>query len=147
MAFMRKTKQELETALEKLEAAEARIQELEADVRALERVAGVMVLSPDGLIESVNDILLDGLGYQRDDLIGQHHRVLCDEEYTRSEDYIRFWRELVTGHTRQGRFERIHANGHRVWLEASYSPVMSYKGLSRRVITLVSDISEGLPGS
>lgn len=86
MAFMRKTKQELETALKKLDAAEARTQELEADVRALERVAGVMVLSPDGLIESVNDLLLDGLGYQRDDLIGQHHRVLCDGDYTRSED-------------------------------------------------------------
>ncbi|MGC8118860.1 PAS domain-containing protein [Marinobacter sp. VGCF2001] len=142
MAFMRKTKQELAAALEKLDQAEARIRDLEADVQALDRVAGMIVLSPDGLIERVNDIALEALGYQRDELVGNHHRVFCSADYSRSEEYIRFWRELAIGRAQQGTFEAVTASGASLQLDARYSPVMNDKGLSRRVIALITSFRD-----
>ena len=137
MAFFRKTKQELEAALAKLEAAENRIQDLEADFHAIEHSMALMVLSRDGLIERVSDELLTLLGHQREDLIGQHHRVLCKSEYSKSEDYIVFWRELSIGKEQEGRFVNLDADGGEVEIYARYLPVLSEKGVVVRVIVLM----------
>lgn len=140
MAFYNRKKLELQEALAKLEAAENRVRELESDFRAVEQAMAVLVMTQDGIVESVNKGFLELLGYERDALIGQHHRVFCASDYARSEDYIRFWRELVTGNVKQGSFPAIHAAGHDVWLDALYSPVMGEQGVSKRVIALVSGI-------
>jgi len=143
--FQSKRKQELRAALEKLEAAENRVHELEADWQAIQRSVALAVMSGDGLFESVSDVFLDMLGYQEQQLIGKHHRVLCKPEDVRGEEYIRFWRELVTGHVRQGRFLNLAADGQPIWLEARYLPVLSDKGIVKRIIMLASRTTEVLP--
>ena len=137
MAFFRKTRQELDAALAKLEAAESRIQELEADFYAIENSVALMVLSRDGLIERVSDELLALLGHRREDLIGQHHRVLCKSDYAQSEEYIVFWRELVIGNAQEGRFVNLDSDGGEVEVYARYLPVLSGKGLVKRLIVLI----------
>jgi len=102
-------------------------------------------MSGDGLFESVSDVFLELLGYQEQQLIGKHHRVLCKPEDARGEAYIRFWRELVTGQVQQGRFLNLGADGQPVWLEASYLPVLSDKGIVKRIIMIASGITEALP--
>jgi methyl-accepting chemotaxis protein len=138
MAFYNRKKLELQEALAKLEAAKSRVQELESDFQAVEKAMAVLVMTQDGIIERANHRLLDLLGYQPEALIGEHHRVLCTSDYAKSEDYIRFWRELVTGNVKKGHFPAVHADGHEVWLEASYSPVKGEQGVATRVIALVS---------
>lgn len=143
--FQSKRKQELQAALEKLEAAENRVSELEADWQAIQRSVAVAVMSGDGLFESVSDVFLDMLGFQEQELIGEHHRVLCKPEDARGEEYIRFWRELVTGHVQQGRFVNLAADGQPIWLEARYLPVLSDKGIVKRIIMMASSTAEALP--
>lgn len=145
MVFQSKRKQELQAALEKLEAAENRVSELEADWQAIQRSVAVAVMSGDGLFESVSDVFLELLGYQEQQLIGKHHRVLCKPEEAGGESYIRFWRELVTGQVQQGRFLNLGADGQPVWLEARYLPVLSDKGIVKRIIMIASGITEALP--
>jgi methyl-accepting chemotaxis protein len=140
MAFYNRKKLELQEALAKLEAAENRVRELESDFQAVEQSMAILVMTQDGIIERVNKAFLGLLGYEHDALIGQHHRFFCTDDYAKSEDYIKFWRELVTGNVKQGSFPAIHAAGHDVWLEARYSPVMGEQGVSKRVIALVSGI-------
>lgn len=137
MAFFRKTRQELELALEKLEIAGNRIRDLEADFRAIEKSEALMVLSRDGLIERVSDELLVLLGHEREDLIGQHHRVLCDSDYVQSEEYIVFWRELAIGNAQEGCFTKLANNGNRVRVQSHYLPVLSGNGVVKRVIVLM----------
>lgn len=137
-------KKELQAALEKLEAAEARVRELETDFAVIEEHQAVLMMSPDGLIERTNTLFREALGYQEYELVGQHHRVLCDQQYTGSEAYITFWRELVTGHAHRGLFTHVHADGHRIQLASRYLPVMSEKGFLKRIITLVErDVPAG----
>jgi methyl-accepting chemotaxis protein len=140
--FRSKQKQQLQAALENLEAAENRVSELEADFQAIERSVAVAVMSRDGIFESASDVLLEMLAYQRQELIGQHHRAICESEYAGGEHYIAFWRELVTGHVREGRFLNLDGNGRRIWLESRYLPVMSGKGIVKRIILLVSHAAE-----
>ena len=145
MAFYNRKKLELQEALAKLEAAENRIQELESDFQAVEKAMAVLVMTQDGIIERANHRLLDLLGYQPEALIGQHHRVLCTSDYAKSEDYIRFWRELVTGQVQQGRFLNLGADGQPIWLEARYLPVLSDKGIVKRIIMMASGTTEAVP--
>ena len=142
MVFQSKRKQELQAALEKLEAAENRVSELEADWRAIQRSVALAVMNGDGLFESVSDAFLDMLGYQEQQLIGEHHRLLCKPEDARGEGYIKFWRELVTGHVKQGRFLNLGADGQPIWLEARYLPVLSDKGIVKRIIMMANGTIE-----
>jgi methyl-accepting chemotaxis protein len=137
MALFGKTKQELQAALEKLEAAEDRIRDLEADFHTIEDSVALMVLSRDGLIERVSDEALTLLGHQRENLIGQHHRALCKNDYAGSEEYIVFWRELSIGRKQEGRFVNLGGVGREVGVDARYLPVLSEKGVVKRVIVLM----------
>ena len=137
MAFFGKKKQALQAALDKLEVAEQRIIELEADFEAVKESSATLVLTPDGLIDGVSDAFLALLGYKAEELTGKHHRVLCESAYTRSEEYIVFWRSLVIGVAQNGRFLNLDASGQGVWLNARYLPVRSNKGMVRRIIVVM----------
>ncbi|HEV8077648.1 MAG TPA: PAS domain-containing protein [Marinobacter sp.] len=137
MAFFGKKKQELQVALDKLEAAEKRIIELEADFQAIEESSAVLVLTPDGLIDRASDTFLALLGYKAEELTGRHHRMLCEGACTRSEEYIVFWRSLVIGIAQKGRFLNIDASGQGVWLNARYLPVRINKGMVKRIVVMV----------
>ena len=130
-------KQELQAALDKLEIAEKRIIELEADLQTIEESSAVLVLTPDGLIDRASSAFLAMLGYKAEELTGKHHRVLCEGAYTRSEEYIVFWRSLVIGTAQQGRFLNLDASGQGVWLKARYLPVRINKGMVRRILVMV----------
>ena len=118
MAFYNRKKLELQEALARLEAAESRVRELESDFQAVEQAVAVLVMTQDGIIERANNRFRDLLGYEPENLVGQHHRIFCNSDYARSEEYIRFWRELVTGNVKQGSFPAVHADGHDVLLDA-----------------------------
>ena len=137
MKIFTKTKRELAAVQEKLDAAERRIAELEDDFQTIEQSASLMVMTQDGLIERVTDELLALLNHRRDDLIGQHHRVLCKDDYARSEQYIKFWRELAIGRKQEDRFLNLTGDGREVWLNAQYLPVLSDKNLVKRVLVLM----------
>jgi len=137
MAFFGKKKQELQAALDKLEIAEKRIIELEADLRTIEESSAVLVLTPDGLIDRASSAFLAMLGYKAEELTGKHHRVLCESAYTRSEEYIVFWQSLVIGVAQNGRFLNLDASGQGVWLKARYLPVRINKGMVRRILVMV----------
>ena len=109
--------------------------------RAVEQAVAVLVMTQDGIIERANNRFRDLLGYEPENLVGQHHRIFCNSDYARSEEYIRFWRELVTGNVKQGSFPAVHADGHDVLLDARYSPVKGEQGISRRVIAIISATS------
>ena len=139
MAFLNRRKQELQDALEKLEAAEQTIRDLETNIATIEQSVAMLIMSRDGFIESVSDRFTHLLGHQPQALAGQHHRVICDENYANSEDYMKFWQALVIGNSQHGRFAGIDGEGNSVWLEARYAPIMSEKGMVQRVIAIVTD--------
>lgn len=109
---------------------------------AISSQIGYIEFSRSGVVESANDILLSMVGYQRQELIGKHHRLLCDSGYASSDEYKRFWDDLGRGVFQQGTFPRYAKDGRCVWLEASYFPVTNDQGEVCKVVKIARDASD-----
>lgn len=96
----------------------------------------------NGTILDASDVFLAVMGYTREEVIGQHHRLFCDRRYTDSSDYRDFWRQLASGEPRQGVYERVHKSGEKVVLEATYFPVRNDQGEVVSVAKIASDITD-----
>lgn len=107
---------------------------------ALDRSCAVIEFDPKGTILKANANFLDTMGYDSDDIVGKHHKMFCsDEFYQQNPD---FWKNLAKGLSEKGFYRRIAKDGHTVWLEATYNPILNDKQEVVSIIKLASDISE-----
>ncbi|RXJ71038.1 hypothetical protein CS022_21780 [Veronia nyctiphanis] len=97
--------------------------------------------TPEGIIKRANHLLLGAAGYALEEVQGQHHRELCDPDYARSTEYMKFWERLRAGEVISGTFPRRNKRGERLWLEATYFPV-KIDGKVVEVMKIASDITE-----
>ncbi|SNC59923.1 methyl-accepting chemotaxis sensory transducer with Pas/Pac sensor [Marinobacter sp. es.048] len=126
---------------EKLEASRFDSSRMHQILHAISSNLPYIEFSLSGVVESANDRLLSLLGYQREELIGQHHRVLCDSSYASSAAYQQFWEELKRGISQQGTVPRYNRLGQRVWLEATYFPVFDEEGSVWKVVKIARDVT------
>ncbi|GGP27651.1 methyl-accepting chemotaxis protein [Silvimonas amylolytica] len=114
----------------------------EAFLKALDRSMAVIEFLPDGTVINANDNFLKVTGYERGELQGKHHRVLCDSSYAASPEYADFWRRLAAGEYFSGHYKRIAKDGHRIWLEATYNPIFDDNRQVIKVIKFAQDITQ-----
>lgn len=115
--------------------------ELAQDLQAIRQNIGSIEFTPEGRILDANDLFLSTVGYQREEIVGQHHRMFCTPEYVRSPDYQAFWTSLAAGEAHRGTFERVNRDGQRCWLQAAYFPVTGPEGKVEKVIKIASDVT------
>jgi methyl-accepting chemotaxis protein len=80
--------------------------EFEGKVAALNRAQAVVEFDLAGRIVAANDNFLDAFGYNRAELLGQSHTVLCEPWFTQSVEYPSFWNHLASGGYHAGEFKR-----------------------------------------
>lgn len=122
--------------------AKLRNADFESVVRAIDRGLVVIEFDLEGRILQANDKFLRLVGYRADELVGQHHRVLCWPQEVRSAAYEAHWDALRRGEFRSGEFHRRGGQGQDIWIQATYSPILDADGMPRRIIKFVSDLSE-----
>lgn len=111
----------------------------QAILSALDRAVAVIEFSPDGTVHSANENFLKAMGYQAHEVVGQHHRIFCHQEfYQENPD---FWKQLTGGILKQGQFRRRTKSGDTLWLEATYNPIVDDDGKIRRIIKFATDIT------
>lgn len=115
--------------------------EANAKLAAISRSMAMIEFDPTGVILEANENFCKAVGYSIEELRGKHHRIFCEEDYAKSEDYQRFWRGLGRGESSSGTFLRLNKSGKEVWLEASYMPVIGTDRHVRSVIKVASDIT------
>ncbi len=108
---------------------------------ALNGSAAIIEFSPDGAVLSANERFLRLMGYELQDIRGQHHRLFVDPTERQSREYADFWARLGRGEYVDGQFCRIARDGSELWLEASYSPVFDANGKLYKVVKYARDIS------
>ena len=116
-------------------------QEHRSLLAALNRSMAMIAFTPQGTIVSANDNMLALMGYRLEEVCGQSHAVLCPPEFANSDDYRRHWQRLARGEFITGRFERLNRRGERVWLEASYNPILDNEGQVVKVVKIAQDIT------
>ena len=108
---------------------------------AIRRSQAVIEFRMDGSILDANTNFLNAVGYSLDEVVGQHHRIFVEESERHSKDYADFWARLNRGEAIEAQFLRIAKGGRRIWLQATYTPVLNSFGKPVKVIKFATDIT------
>lgn len=113
-----------------------------AEAMSIRRWQAVIEFDLDGKIIEANDLFLQAVGYQRSEIIGQHHSMFVPPEERATEAYRSFWQDLSGGKAFQAQFARVAKSGKRVWLQATYTPICGTDGKRPfKVIKYANDIT------
>ena len=122
--------------------AKLRNADFESVVQAINRALVVIEFDLEGRILNASDKFLQLAGYAPDELIGQHHRLLCLPEEVAGQAYAEHWQALRRGEFRSGEYHRLGKHGKDIWIHATYNPILDADGAPRRIIKFVNDLSE-----
>lgn len=122
-------------------AAKHRNFDYEGKVSAINRAQAVIEFNLDGTILAANDNFLKTVGYSLNEIQGQHHKMFCDGEYTKSQDYKDFWNRLASGEFVAGEFKRQGKTGKEIWINASYNPIFNADGKPFKVVKFATDVT------
>jgi methyl-accepting chemotaxis protein len=125
---------------EKLFSLEGLLGESLSVIDSIKEHVAVIEFTPDGTIIDANQNFLVVAGYSLDEVVGQHHRVMCQTEYANSAEYKDFWPSLKGGQPQMGTFERRNKIGDTVWLEATYIPI-SVDAKVTKILKIASDVT------
>jgi len=118
----------------------------ELDIRnrmnAINQSNAVIEFDLSGNIIYANQNFCNVMGYTLKELKGNHHRIFCTEEYSKSDEYKEFWSKLKNGDFISAQFNRIKKNGEEIWLQATYNPIFDNNGQSVRVMKIAVDITD-----
>ena len=113
-----------------------------AKLRALERVQAVIEFNMDGIILDANDNFLNNVGYRRDEIQGQHHKMFLTSGDAESSEYKQFWDNLRAGQAQTAEYKRLGKGGKEIWIQASYNPILNKKGQPIKVVKFATNITE-----
>ena len=115
--------------------------DFEGRTQAINRVQAVIEFDLTGKVLTANPNFLAAFGYSLDEVVGAHHRMFCDPNYTRSPEYVAFWDRLGRGEFDAGEYCRVGKNGQDVWIQASYNPILDAAGKPVKVVKFATDIT------
>jgi methyl-accepting chemotaxis protein len=116
-------------------------------IDAINRSTALISFNIEGIITDVNSIFLEAMGYksnEKNKVIGKHHSIFVNYQYSQSDEYNKFWENLRKGKFFDGVFERVKVDGSIIYLQASYNPVFDSKGNITDVVKIATDITESV---
>ena len=111
-------------------------------LQAIGAAQALIVFELDGRIIEANPGFCALMGYSRQGLVGQHHRLFMPPGHADRPSYREHWARLSSGQAVTGRVLRVAEGGREVWLQGSYVPVRDAQGLVRLVAKVVTDVTE-----
>lgn len=116
--------------------------EFEGVVNAIGRSLAIIEFDLKGNILHANQNFLDISHYTLNELVGQHHSLLCSPQEVNSQDYQQLWNTLRQGIYTSGDFRRFGKGGQEIWIHGSYNPIFDPDGNPYKIIKFASDLSE-----
>jgi methyl-accepting chemotaxis protein len=116
-------------------------------VDAINKSTATITFDMKGFILDANSIFLETMGFkpnEKNQVVGKHHSIFVSYEYSKSDEYSKFWQNLNNGKFVYGIFERKKVDGSTIYLQASYNPVFDSKGNVTNVIKIATDVTEAV---
>ena len=120
-------------------------EELLSRMEAINRSNAIIYFDLNGYILGVNSIFLKAMGFgeeEHNQLIGKHHSIFVSYEYSKSEEYKKFWDKLREGKFFEGEFERRKIDGSPIYLQATYNPIIDDSGTITKIMKIATDITQ-----
>ena len=122
-------------------AEKIRSADYESQIDAIHKTQAVIEFNLDGTIVTANENFLKTLGYSLPEIEHKHHSMFMPQAMRDSSEYRKFWDRLRSGEYQAGDFERVGKGGKRIWLQASYNPIMDAGGKLCKVVKFATDIT------
>ena len=110
-------------------------------LEAVSRAQGVIELSVDGVVLSVNKQVETIFGWRAQDLVGKHHRVTVEGAVASAADYAAFWAKLARGEAVVAEERRVTASGAQIWVRAAYNPIPDADGKIAKIVEFSTDVT------
>jgi methyl-accepting chemotaxis protein len=117
-----------------------KLQRDSALIKAVDQSQAVIKFDQQGNILEANPIFLKVMGYSSEEVIGRHHSLFVDPEFVSSDAYRNFWETLRRGTSFTDKFVRKGKNGKDIWLQATYSPIIT--GSDGKIVGVVKVASD-----
>lgn len=132
----RVVKHATDVTAQRLQAAD-----MQGRLDAIDRAQAVITFDLDGVILEANDNFLTALGYRREEVIGQHHRMFVERTERESPAYRQFWERLRRGEYNAALYKRVRRDGSPIWIQASYNPIFDAAGRPLKVVKYATDVT------
>jgi methyl-accepting chemotaxis protein len=110
-------------------------------IAAIGKSQAVIEFDLSGNILGANDNFLRALGYTLDEIMGKHHSMFVEPSERNGDAYAGFWQKLGRGEYDDGQYLRIGKGGRKVWIQASYNPIVDALGQVSKVVKFATDIT------
>lgn len=110
-------------------------------IRSIKNNIAFISFKPNGYINEASEDFLNAMGYSLSEVVNKHHRIFCSSSLVNSSEYQNFWNELNKGKKQQGKMLRFDKYGNKVWIEATYFPVIRNNKVVE-VIKIATDITK-----
>lgn len=115
--------------------------DIESQLQAIHRAQAVIEFDLNGKILFANTNFLKLMGYQLNEVVGQHHRIFVDPQEAASSSYTDFWRCLKDGSYQTAEYKRLTKSGKEVWIHATYNPIKGPDGRILKIVKFANDIT------
>ncbi|MEM9390376.1 MAG: GAF domain-containing protein [Bacteroidota bacterium] len=142
---MRSQEEEMRQNMEELQATQEEMQrgqsESESTMEAINDALSVVEFDTEGIILNANTNFLEMMGYPRDEVIGEHHRIFVTRDDRSTDDYKKLWKDLSMGESRRGEFKRITKSGETKYMLGNYTVVRGRDGQVSKIMEFAYDIT------
>jgi methyl-accepting chemotaxis protein len=110
-------------------------------IQAISKSQAIIEFDMNGIILNANENFLKAIDYSLDEIKGKHHSMFCEESYKNSNEYKDFWGKLNNAEFQSGEFLRIGKNGKKVYIQATYNPIIDIDNKPFKVVKYATEIT------
>ena len=109
--------------------------------RAMDESAGVAITDPDGVIISVNDLVVKMSKYDKREIIGNTHQIFNSKFHTDG-FFKNMWQTISQGKVWHGLIKNKAKDGSYFWIKNTITPLVGDDGKIQQYIAIWTDITK-----